>query len=159
MEELSEPVDAVPVSVAVVLPVGPVVPPLPLLPDDPELPEELLPPPPQAAIVRIIATARAASTGLHLRALPRPPNHIATNRPIEARLTPAAIGNGFTGKIRRAGPVMLAVVVFTVTVTGMPVVEEVDEVNTTELGLKLHVAAVGRPEQARFTVPVNPFTG
>lgn len=54
---------------------------------------------------------------------------------------------------------MLAVVVFTVTVTGMPVVEEVDEVNTTELGLKLHVAAVGRPEQARFTVPVNPFTG
>ena len=54
---------------------------------------------------------------------------------------------------------MLADVVFTVTVTGMPVLAEVLDVNTTELGLKLHVAPVGSPEHARFTVPVNPFTG
>jgi hypothetical protein len=54
---------------------------------------------------------------------------------------------------------MLAVVVFTVTVTGMPVVAEVDAVKTTELGLKLHVAAVGKFEHAKLTVPVYPFTG
>jgi hypothetical protein len=52
------------------------------------------------------------------------------------------------------GMSLLAVVVFTVTVTGMPVVADVDEVNTTLAGLKLHVAAVGKFEQARFTVPV-----
>ena len=54
---------------------------------------------------------------------------------------------------------MLAVVVFTVTVMGMPVVDEVDEVNTRVLGLKVHVAAVGRFEHAKLTVPVKPFTG
>jgi hypothetical protein len=56
------------------------------------------------------------------------------------------------------GMSLLAVVVFTVTVTGTLVVPVV---KATELGavkpvppLKLQVAPVGKPEQARVTVPV-----
>jgi hypothetical protein len=50
---------------------------------------------------------------------------------------------------------MLADVVFTVTVTRTLVVLDV---KVAEVGLKLHVAPVGKPEHPRSTVPVYPFT-
>ena len=77
-------------------------------------------------------------------------------RPSEAALA-STHPSGAPGRF--AGLIMLAEVVFTVTTTGIPVVAEVEEVNTTEVGLKVHVAAVGRFEHAKLTVPVYPFTG
>jgi hypothetical protein len=56
---------------------------------------------------------------------------------------------------RTKGMIPLAVVVFTVTITGTLVVLAV---KTTLVGLKLHVAAVGRFEHDRVTVPVYPAT-
>lgn len=147
IEDAGEPLAAVPVRVDVVLPVGP-----PLLLEELELLE--LPPPPHAAVVIRTTIAIRVKTVLHLRSFPRVPTNKASRKMPEATLTPASIVHSCGGPKRLAGPTMLAVVVFTVTVTGIPVVEEVDDVNATELGLKLHVAPVGRPEQERLTVPL-----
>ena len=149
MEEAGDPLAAVAVRVDVVLPVGPL-----LLLDELELLELL--PPPQAAAVTRTATAATAKAALHRRSFFRVAARNPRKKMLDVTITPAS---KIQGRGALTGPSMLAVVVFTVTVTGIPVVAEVEDVNTTELGLKLHVAAVGRPEQDRLTVPLNPFTG
>jgi hypothetical protein len=149
MEDTGEPLLAVPVSTELKFPVTPLLVVVVVL----EL--VVLLPPPQAA-------SPATRDNASVRPAKFQPNCLSSGPPtnsIDRRITAA-------NKIRlaEAQPIMfhgwpegmslLAVVVFTVTVTGMPVVADVDEVNTTLLGLKLHVAAGGRFEQARVTVPV-----
>lgn len=150
IDAVGEPLLAVPTSVAVV----PFVLPLEEL-DLLELLELL----PHAAVVIRSAKAIRARAALHLRSFPRVLTSRAKKKMPEVSVMPATTIHGRGEPRRLPGPIILAAVVFTVTVTGMPVVDEVDEVNTTELGLKLQVAPVGRLEQERLTVPVYPFTG
>ena len=93
MELLGDPLAPVPVSVAVVLPVGPAV----VLLFDVLVPPE---PPllPHAAIVRRTVIARIASAALHLRSLSRPATRSANRKARDASSMPANIQG--RGKVR-----------------------------------------------------------
>jgi hypothetical protein len=152
MFETREPL--VPVSTELKFPVTPL---LELL----EVGVVVLLPPPQAASAITTDNTRSKPARPQPNCLRRglpTPSRIVSKITEANEIIPAAAQFGiFHG--RPKGMSLLAVVVFTVTVTGMPVVEDVDEVKTTLAGLKLHVAAGGKFEQARVTVPVYPFTG
>jgi hypothetical protein len=153
MEDVGEPPLAVPVSTALVLPVVPVVVVVVVVV------VVLLLPPPHAAIAVTSDNASSRPAMLQPNCLRCEPANIIVKsiaRPSETVLA-STHPSGVPGRF--AGLVMLAEVVFTVTTTGIPVVAEVEEVNTTEVGLKVQVAAVGRFEHAKLTVPVYPFTG
>jgi hypothetical protein len=155
MEDTGEPLLAVPVSTELKFPVVPLLVVVLL-----ELGVVVLLPPPQATSPATRDNASSRTARLQPNCLRCGPATNSIDRRItaanETRLaaTQLIMFHGWT-----EGMSLLAVVVFTVTVTGMPVVEDVDEVNTTLAGLKLHVAAGGKFEHARFTVPVYPFTG
>jgi hypothetical protein len=159
-EDTGVPPVAVPVNTALVLPVDPVVVVVLLL----ELLVVVLLPPPHAAIavtsdnassIPAILQPSCLRCGLIRRVAAKitRPSEIAppvSHPPVSHLTVPQGRRNGLT---------VLAVVVFTVTVTGIPVVADVEDVNTTVLGLNVQVAAVGRFEHAKVTVPVYPFTG
>jgi hypothetical protein len=141
IEDAGAPLLAVPVRVAVVLPVAPL---------------ELLPlPPPHATIPATTAITTTARALFHRNSCRRALTSARNSKRTSTGRSSPFLGHGRMPFERLSGRVMLADVVFTVTVTGTVVVLDV---NVTELGLKLHVAAVGRSEHARLTVPVYPFT-
>ena len=153
MEDTGEPLLPVAVSTALVLPVVPVVVVVVVL----EL--VLLPPPHAESIVNRTKAVSAKAVFQRISLWYELRNRIAKRIPSPAIIA-LPIAHLLVSPGRADGLIMLAVVVLTVTVTGIPAVGEVEEVKVTEeLGLKLHVAAVGRLEHAKVTVPVYPFTG
>ena len=153
MEDTGEPLLAVPVSTELKLPVVPLLVVVVLL-------ELVVLPPPQAAsaVATDNTSRRPAKLQPNCRRCGPPTNSIDRKITAANEIKPAAahliVFRGWP-----KGMNLLADVVFTVTVTGIPVIADVEEVNTTLAGLKLHVAAGGRFEQARVTVPVYPLTG
>ena len=108
-------------------------------------------PPPHAARPLNNAKARVTNPAARRRFAPR-----ALSISVPAKNVP--IRPSARGIVRRCiceygsyGLFRLLDVVFTVTVNGTLVVLDV---NVSELGLKLHVAPVGRLEHAKLTVPV-----
>jgi hypothetical protein len=158
MEDAGEPLLAVPVRTELKLPVVPLLVVVVLL-------ELVVLPPPQAASAAPTdnASRRPAKLQPNCRRCGAPTNSIdrritAANE-IESAAAQLVVFHGWP-----KGMSLLAEVVFTVTVTGIPVVADVDEVKVTlleatPLTLKLHVAAGGKFEQPRVTGPVYPFTG
>jgi hypothetical protein len=143
------PLLAVPVRVAVVLPLGPVPEPLP----EPLLLLLLLPPL-QAASPIISAKAARAKVALDQSRLRRLFDLLAKRfariRPRTSAISASPVDRPVF-QWRPDGVSQLAEVVLTVTVTGTLAVLAV---NTTEAGLKPQVAPAGRPEHAKFTVPL-----
>jgi hypothetical protein len=138
IDEDGFPLLAVPTRVAVVLPVFP-----------------LLAPPPQPANpanTPMINTAKSATR--RSRGCRLPIAKVARSN-VRVKQRSAAIVREGRVPNRRTGATKLADVVATVTANGTLVVVDVKAI---ELGLKLQVPPVGRPEQARLTVPVYPFT-